>query len=179
MIYIFKTKLEKHPEIKGKLRAVKDANECKELVETDISPIEHSNKVRNTKSGRRVMTFKKVKYIDGELASNQQLEALERNPDLQFFDKTKVEEREELELDTLDTSQMEVTFSDSCIKPDGTTITLDDFPDDFSFGNGITVASSVPIKGAGMMVLSWVCFNDTEKTIVKEKKIQLQNIMEN
>ena len=69
-------------------------------------------------------------------------------------------------------------ISPSCTKSDRTPITIDDFPDNWSFGNGVSVAVLVPGVTIGEERLSWAIFPDANAAAVRANYDTLRLIME-
>lgn len=88
-------------------------------------------------------------------------------------------EGDEIVAEALDLKPQEVMISPACVKSDGASITIDDFPDNWSFGNGVTVGATVSIAGSEPCVLSWAIFPDANAAAVRAKYATLRQLMEN
>lgn len=141
MLCIFKTPLDPHPDVPGKVVAQRSAGECQALCDAQVTEGDHDRTVRHAKKGRYLL-----------LPTGAEI---------------------------FDLSQREVVISPSCLKSDGTPITISDFPDNWSFGNGITVAATVPIAGSEPCVLSWAIFPDGNAAAVRAQYESLRQLMEN
>ena len=57
-------------------------------------------------------------------------------------------------------------------------ITLDDFPDGHSFGNGITLNATVPLKDISQARISWVIFDDADAPFIRSHFAALCEVVE-
>jgi len=176
MLCIFKTPLDPHPDVPGKLIARRSAGDCQAACHTEIAICEHDPTVQHRKEGRYLLNLDRHLVFLGQPLTPVQAAALQRNPDLTLFDE--VSEQVEVVSSDLDIIQREVIISPSCVKSDGTPITIDDFPDNWSFGNGVTVAGAVAIRGSRPCILSWVVFPDLSAPAVRASYNRLLEIME-
>lgn len=71
-----------------------------------------------------------------------------------------------------------VIVSDALLKDDGNPVTLADFPDGWSFGNGITCNSIVRLRNGTLSNMSWVVFPDATESIVRSRLTNLRQLME-
>ena len=71
-----------------------------------------------------------------------------------------------------------VRVSPDIVKADGSPVTLADFPDNFSFGNGVTCNSQVTLKDGSLHVLSWVVFPDAQEAAVEGNYETLRQLVE-
>jgi len=177
MLCIFKTICDPHPSITGKLVARKNAGACQALCQALVAVCEHDHTVRHQKEGRYVLAFERKRRFRGVVITPEQESALRRTPDLELFG---LEERDELVGEALDlASPVGVMISSSCVKSDGTPITLADFPTGWSFGNGVSVGVTVPIAGSDPCVLSYAIFPAGSESVVRAEADVLKNIFEN
>ncbi len=72
----------------------------------------------------------------------------------------------------------EVVISPACVKSNGKKITMNDFPAGWTFGDGVTVGVTVPIKNSEPCVLSWAVFPDASIPTVQATYSALKAIME-
>ncbi len=72
----------------------------------------------------------------------------------------------------LDVTPHEVLISAGCVKRNG------NFPAGWTFGNGVTVGVTVPIKNSEPCVLSWAVFPDASIPAVQAAYDALKAIME-
>ena len=79
-------------------------------------------------------------------------------------------------------SEQEVTRSpidqDAVFSPSLDGLTLDNFPDGFSFGNGVGCNALVPMKDGTLHVLSWVVFPPSQAVAVRARYASLLSLME-
>jgi len=75
-------------------------------------------------------------------------------------------------------SSLVVFVSPSLLKDDGTPVTIEDFRDNHSFGNGVTANSRVELKDGSVRHLSWCVFPEGT-TLSNEQLNKLQVIFEN
>ena len=176
MLYIFKTPLDTHPQIPGKMVARRHAGECQTDCHAQVAICEHDPTIRHQKEGRYLLAIDRKRFCRGNPLTLEQEQALERNPDLLLFDK--IEEHEEVIAEALDMNPREVVISPSFRKSNGRKITLADFPDNWGFGNGVTVGVTVPIRGSDPCVLSWAIFPASTEPAVQAAYGTLQRIME-
>lgn len=176
MLCIFKTPLVPHPDTPGKLQARVDAGACQELCHSQVAICEHDPAVRHQKEGRYLLALETKRYLRGQPITAEQDAALAANPDLLLFND--IEERVEVVGQALDVTPREVIVSPACVKSNGKKITIKDFPDNWSFGNGVTVGVSVPIKSSEPCVLSWAVFPDPSIPAVQASYDALKAIME-
>lgn len=71
-----------------------------------------------------------------------------------------------------------VLISPNLVKDDGSPVQLADFPDNFSFGNGVTTNSWVTLRDGSMRVLSWVVFPDASEASVRANEAALRQLVE-
>lgn len=70
-----------------------------------------------------------------------------------------------------------IFVSPSLTKPDGSPVSLADFPDNWSFGNGVTVGVAVPLKGfPEPVILSWCLLEATAADQVIADTIRRENL---
>jgi len=175
MLYIFKTPLKPHPETPGKMVAQNDAGVCQAACHSQVAMCEHDPTVRHEKEGRYLLTLKQQRYLRGVPLTSAQEDAIKSNPDLLLFEG--IEEFTQEVEKALDLTPREVIVSPSCVKGDGTPITIDDFPDGWQFGNGVGIGS-VLIAESEVCHLSWVVFPDSSIPAVRAAYDTLRSIME-
>lgn len=176
MLTIFKTPLVEHPAISGKLIAKNAAGQCQDACHDQIGDCEHDPTICHEKDGRYLLALETKRYFRGQPMTAEQDAALVRTPDLvQFSDIT---EQVEVVGAALDVTPREVMISPACLKSDGQAITINDFPDGWTFGNGVTVGVTVPIRDSEPCVLSWAVFPDSGIAAVQASYEALRAIME-
>ena len=176
MICIFKTPLEPHPAITGKLKPRNDAIACQEACHSQIAMCEHDPTVEHRKDGRYLLAIETKQYHRGSPLSPEQVAAITADPGLLLFND--IEERIEVVGQALDVTPREVMISPACVKSNGRKITINDFPSGWTFGNGVTVGVSVPIRNSEPCVLSWAVFPDDSLPAVQATYEALKAIME-
>lgn len=63
-------------------------------------------------------------------------------------------------------SDRTVIVSPALKKDDGTPVSIEDFPENFTFGNGVTCNSTVRFKDGSKRIISWcVCTDESESTV--------------
>lgn len=80
--------------------------------------------------------------------------------------------------ETLRPGTREVLLSPNLVKDDGSPVQLADFPDNFSFGNGVTTNSWVTLRDGSVRVLSWVVFPDASEASVRANEAALRQLVE-
>jgi hypothetical protein len=176
MICIFKTPLVEHPTIPGKLEAKHGASHCQAACYDQVGDCEHDPTVCHGKDGRYLLALETKRYFRGQPLTAEQDAALVRTPDLIHF--TEITDQIEVVGEALDVTPREVMISPACLKSDGQAITINDFPDGWAFGNGMTVGVTVPIKNSAPCVLSWAVFPDSSVAAVQASFDALKAIME-
>ena len=176
MLCLFKTPLDPHPEIPNKLVARSDAGECQGVCHSQVAICEHDPTVQHRKEGSYILAMQQQRFLDGKPLTTDQEAALIRNPDLSEF--YTIETLDVVVGSALDLNRREVMISPSCVKSDGTPITMADFPDNWTFGNGVSVAVTVPIQGSDPCILSWCSFPVAAERAVRANYAVLQAIME-
>ncbi len=176
MLCIFKTPIDPHPEVPGKLMARHTAGECQKACHDQVAGCEHDPTVTHHKEGRYLLATERKQYFKGKPLTPQQETALNRSPNLRLFND--IDEIDVVVDVALDLNRREVMISPDCVKSDGTPITIEDFPDGYDFGNGMSVAVTVPIKGSDACILSWATFPDADADAVRARYDTLQQIME-
>ena len=146
MICIFKTPLDSHPVESGKLVARRSAADCQEACHSQVSNCECDPTVRHQKEGRYLLALERRRYFKGRPLTPEENAAVTANPDLLLFNE--IEERDEVIGEALDVTTREVMISPACVKSNGRKITIKDFPEGWTFGNGITVGVTVPIRNS-------------------------------
>jgi hypothetical protein len=71
-----------------------------------------------------------------------------------------------------------VYISPSALKQDGSAITLADFPDNWSFGNGVSCNTQVTLQDGTIKILSWVVFPDAQEDVVRSREAALKDLFE-
>jgi len=122
------------------------------------------------------LAFKTKRYFRGEPLTTEQDAALIRTLDLIHF--TEITDQIEVVGEAQDVTPREVMISPACLKSDGLAITINDFPDGWTFGNEMTVEVTVPIKNSAPCVLSWAVFPDSRVAAVQAAYEDLRAIME-
>lgn len=80
-----------------------------------------------------------------------------------------------LSCSTKENTVASVWISPNLKKADGSPVTLQDFPDGFSFGNGVTCNATVALKDGSILILSWLL---TPADLIPGKLTAVQQIME-
>ncbi len=69
-------------------------------------------------------------------------------------------------------SDRTVMVSPALKKDDGSLVTIEDFPENFSFGNGVTCNSTVRFNDGSKRIISWcVCADENEATVMSKFNI--------
>lgn len=71
-----------------------------------------------------------------------------------------------------------VRISPKLVKDDGSPVRLADFPDNWSFGNGVTCNVTVRLRDGSARVLSWVAFPDADEAVVTASYDALRQLVE-
>ena len=165
-----------------KVKAKRDAGECQRAIEATLAPCEHGPTVRHTQQGARVGTLQQ-KMVLRRRADRSPVAAADeigaRGLGRPTFDALYIEETETQVVNELpDPTYDEVLVSPSLVKKDGTQATLADFPDGFSFGNGVTTGSTVRLKDGTEYILSWVVIPPAQGPAVRARFADLRAMME-
>lgn len=80
------------------------------------------------------------------------------------------------DIDTKAKKSQKVVISEFLKKKDGSPLTIEDFPDGFQFGNGVTAGARVVIQGETLH-LTWCVFPDTSESQVKSLWKELDQII--
>lgn len=176
MLLIFKG-TERIKDINGFiLKQGKNSSEIQNEIQKKNKDCEHLKTIKHTKEGRELLTLKKETILEAQIRLKNK-----HNKEHLPFDPLTVTEndlQEEVISSTLSQNPREIYISPSLIKKDGTKITIDDFKDGFSFGNGVTANSSVQLKDENNYFLTWCVF--PENTKLDKKEIDdLQFLIEN
>ena len=71
-----------------------------------------------------------------------------------------------------------VRISPNLVKDDGSPVRLADFPDNWSFGNGVTCNVTVRLRDGSLRVISIVVFPDADEAAVLANYAALQQLLE-
>ena len=81
-------------------------------------------------------------------------------------------------VETRRAAAQQLMVSSNLVKDDSTSVTLADFPDGWSFGNGVTCNSDVTFKDGTRRIVSWVVFPDAAELTVRSAEALLRQLME-
>jgi len=147
----------------------KDAGEIQKLIEEQITDCEHNEEIAHEKEGLARLNLNTKKIWQGKELSIEKENILSRNEDLKnLFG----EPKEEKTVINRVIEDRETIISSSL------NIAISDFPDGFSFGNGVTCNAQVVLNNGNVKRLSWVVFNKDKKSIVDSKYEKLKDIFE-
>lgn len=134
----------------------RNALEMQELIEAQITALEHSSAVRHTVQGLNRVTVESA-YFDKNGAA---LSASEKSYiDSQDADLKSVLGIRDGEQDLADTLDLGVTRTVN-VSTSLSGITIDSFEPDHSFGNGCTSNHPTILKDASVVTISWCVFPD-------------------
>lgn len=164
MLCIFKTPLEPTGTIGGdglaKVRAKRPAGDVQLGVEAAIGKCHHGPDIQFRKEGAKRLTLATAIVVkrraDGSKVNDTEAASAKAQPK-PFFDALYTEEAvTTVTGEIADAALNRVKVSPSLVKPNGSPVTLADFPENFAFGNGTTVGVKVRLKdSAEPVALSW------------------------
>jgi len=114
---------------------------------------QYGSEIQHKKEGLNRLTLKKETLAEAKKRIGDE-HATQHLP----FDPTTVtaqDLQETIVSESIEQSPREVYISPSLKKKDGSPVTIGDFPDNFSFGNGTTANVKVPLKDGTELFLSW------------------------
>lgn len=154
------------------------AGECQSEIESQVCKCEHSPAICERKEGCFELNLKKetIKEATERIRLEHQRKHLP-------FDANSV-----IELDCQTSTVGEkciaktpdriVLVSPALKKDNGMPVTINDFPDSFSFGNGVTCNSTVTFKDGSKRIISWCAFPDNMEWTVRAGYNKLRKIFE-
>lgn len=146
------------------------AGETQAIIESKITPAEHSPTVQHRKEGKFKLSLKTIKSWQGKELTPQAEQALNRNPDLALL----LGQPEEIITVTDEKKESGQVILSPSLNP----LTLADFPDGFAFGNGVTCNVKVQMKDGTEHLLSWAIFPEDEAPTVIDSYQKLRAIFE-
>jgi len=175
MLYIYKGTKRIKDQLGNIISQGRDAGTIQNDVHTQIGECEHNASVQHKKEGKNILILKKETIA--EARTRIQNEHKEKH--LPFDPVSVVEEDLKISLESESISPIlrEVYVSPNCKKEDGSDITIDDFPDGWSFGNGVTANASVRLKNGELVYLTWCSFPEGT-VLTSNQKAQLRSICE-
>jgi len=175
MLCIFSGPTKTVSQIKGQKPIRLDAGECQKKIHSKVGVCEHSPAIQERKEGCYKLKLVKEtleqarKRISEEHRKQHLLCDLESVTD----GDCKTEIAGETKLPT-----RSVFISPALRKDDGSRVTIDDFPDTWSFGNGVTCNSTLTLKDGSKRIMSWCAFPENMGWTVRTKYNTLRKIFE-
>lgn len=127
-----------------------DAKEVQTSIEGQVAAVEHSATIQQRKSGSYTLAF----------TLDPTTNTMKKSGEVR------------------DNTASEVMFSPRARKVDGSPLTIDDFPEDFQFGNGVTCGRTLKLKDGSMVTISWVVFPTLSRPGVMARFTTLRQLME-
>lgn len=195
MLLIFKTPTELVKDAQGnpiprpgprgsvvyKIKAKRDAGEAQSLIEA-VCPCEHGPTFSHTREGAKRGTLQAQAVLKWrESRSPVRVEDLPKarataNP---VFDALYVEETETRVVNELpEPASDEVWVSPTLVKKDGSPVTIADFPDGWSFGNGVSCGVTVRLKDGTEVIVNWCVIPQTQRATALANLTQIREAME-
>ena len=175
MLCIFSGPTRTVSQIKGQKLVRLDAGKCQKNIHSKVGDCEHDPAIQERKEG----CFK-LKFVKETLAQARKRISEEHRKQHLLCDLESVTDADcktEIVGETKFPTRT-VFISPSLRKDNGTKVTIDDFPDTFSFGNGVTCNSTVTLKDKSKRIMSWCVFPENMGWTVRTKYNTLRKIFE-
>lgn len=175
MLCIFKGK-KRIRDKKGKvLTEGRIAGDIQNDIHAQFGQCEHSNTIQHRKEGCFILVCHKETITEAK----KRIRDEHKINHLPFDPATVVESdlQKSVVGEALSRVPHQIHISPSIKKDDGSSVTIEDFPDEFSFGNGVTANSSVTLKDGSKMCLTW-CVLPENTIINSSQKTSLCSICE-
>jgi hypothetical protein len=159
-----------------------EAGDVQTAIHSQVAPCEHSPEIQERQDGcfrleRRPETLDEIhQRIGQEIKTAPQVVAdlLARN--VGGLDATPQMVTTGRETKVAGTRK--VVVSPDLLKDNGKPVRLADFPEGFSFGNGVTTNSMVRLRDGSVRVISWAAFPDASEATVTAKADTLRQLVE-
>ena len=178
MLCVFKgPTIETIPASEGKNAVHLNAGEVQKGINSAFGAIiEHDHTVRHCQKGRLRGTAQQkivLKWRQNRTPVLPEDEPKVRAIASPIFEALYVEEAETTVVNEQpDIANDGIWVSPNLRKQDGSPITLADFPEEFSFGNGVTCNSWVTLKDGGRVLCSWMILNLTGKASMNAARLE-------
>ena len=175
MLCIFLGPTKTIKQIKGQKPIRLIAGDCQKNIHVKVGDCEHDPAIQERKKG----CFK-LKLVKETLEqARKRISEVHRKNHLPF-DPASVTDAD-FETKTVGETKLPtrtVFISPALRKDDGSKVTIDDFPDTWSFGNGVTCNSTVTLKDGSKRIMSWCVFPENMRWTVRTKYNTLRKIFE-
>ena len=151
------------------------AGDCQKNIHTNVGDCEHSPAIQERKEG--CFKFNLVKETLAQ--ARKRIKGEHRKKHLPFDPATVTDA--DCETKTVGETKLparSVFISPALRKDDGSKVTIDDFPDSHSFGNGVTCNSTVRLKDGSKRIVSGCVFPENMEWTVRTKYNTLRKIFE-
>ncbi|MFQ5852817.1 MAG: hypothetical protein ACE5JU_19840 [Candidatus Binatia bacterium] len=151
------------------------AGDVQSAVEAQVAPCEHANTVQERQDGCFDIQTR-LETADEMYTRLMRQEGIGERATKVLFPNEQPSERVRTG-ETRRASQT-VEISPALVKDDGSPVTLADFPDGWSFGNGVTCNAWVRLQDGSLHCMSWAVFPDADQATIKAKLPKLWQLME-